>query len=769
MIAVFLRILNNAVLSSFVIGAVILMRFALRRSPKWMITAAWALVAIRLMIPVSLTSPLSLIPDARPLEAIGLSPVVYEEEKPVTETAPGNAAPAIEVATDASGHDASAQIRRPESAADRAIAAPPQDHGASSVQTQTYSDVTDAAQTSVPDNAPYNENEQSEKNALSSPAPSNDAPERAASENGRKAAADEAATAGGANAPSNAAAAGDRSAAAHATGKVGAWVWLAAAIALIVFEIGSYIVTRLRLRTATRLEDNVFLSERIPGPFVLGFIRPRIYMPYRMSAETARYALAHEKAHVKRRDNLVKPLAFALAAVYWFDPLVWLAYVLFCRDIELACDEKVIRAYDDKERRAYASALLEIGSGKNVLNTVICPLAFGNISVKERIKKVVNYKKVSALAVAAAIALGALTAAFFLTDPISADNDGNIRLTAGAKDDVASEKESAEGETEKREEETAVSEKAEAVKKAASKKTEQSAQTTAESAEDAPEEAIAARTENAQTKAPAETEAPAEAKATETKAAETKTAETKAEPKPAETKEEPKAGRIESYKATVGWAIVKVDEFEELTDMDPYGNGFVANNVIVTFTHEALDYYYKFSGDEFPEIDWVKIHHFTYREPRRSYLDNTEQFHHIVLITLKDKDIGAVERAITALSPRIGKDLLYVEPDIILSAEPTPAPELSPKNYTLADGHSGDANADGVTDVEDVKAIVAVVKAGRRTVEDGAAGDLRDPYAADVNGDGKINARDMTVLGGFLGYTDEEIVAIADSVEAYKG
>lgn len=129
--------------------------------------------------------------------------------------------------------------------------------------------------------------------------------------------------------------------------------------AILLYSLISYMRLRRSLRTATRLRDNLWESEAVKSPFILGIIRPRIYLPYRLNAESARYIIAHEQAHLKRRDHWIKPIAFVLLCIYWFNPLMWAAYILLCRDIELACDEKVIRTMDKEERQIYSITLVQ--------------------------------------------------------------------------------------------------------------------------------------------------------------------------------------------------------------------------------------------------------------------------------------------------------------------------------------------------------------------------------------------------------------------------
>lgn len=192
-------------------------------------------------------------------------------------------------------------------------------------------------------------------------------------------------------------------------------LWLIGAAVFLSFALVGYVRLRRQVRFAARLSEKVWQCDEIHVPFILGIFRPRIYVPSGIDDVSMGYVLAHEQAHLKRRDHWWKPLGYALLAVYWFHPLVWVAYVLFCRDIELACDERVIRSYDMDEKKAYSGALLAMSMNRR--QAMVCPLAFGEVGVKERVKSVLNYKKPAFwLLVIAALACVAV-AVCFLTDP----------------------------------------------------------------------------------------------------------------------------------------------------------------------------------------------------------------------------------------------------------------------------------------------------------------------------------------------------------------
>lgn len=196
---------------------------------------------------------------------------------------------------------------------------------------------------------------------------------------------------------------------------VAACVWLAGIAALLLYAAVSALRLRLRVRTAVRLEGKVYQSEFVSSPFILGVIRPRIYLPFGLEAGAQAMVLAHERAHLRRGDQLWKPLGYLILAAYWFNPLCWLAYILFCRDIEAACDEKVVRELGEGCKAAYSRALLACSTPKKLITA--CPLAFGETGVKARIRSVLNYKKPAFWLVLAAVLASIAVAVCFLTDP----------------------------------------------------------------------------------------------------------------------------------------------------------------------------------------------------------------------------------------------------------------------------------------------------------------------------------------------------------------
>lgn len=178
----------------------------------------------------------------------------------------------------------------------------------------------------------------------------------------------------------------------------------------------SYLRLKISVKEAIKLEDNVWLCDKMCSPFILGFFKPQIYLPSDMESEQLLPVLAHERAHIKRLDHLWKLLGYLLLTVYWFYPLVWIAYALLCRDIELACDERVVKTLDRDGRAKYSQALLDLSTSRKKLS--MCPLAFGEVGVRCRIKSVLNYKKPALWLIALAVIICVAVAACFLTDPV---------------------------------------------------------------------------------------------------------------------------------------------------------------------------------------------------------------------------------------------------------------------------------------------------------------------------------------------------------------
>ena len=196
---------------------------------------------------------------------------------------------------------------------------------------------------------------------------------------------------------------------------IAACIWLLGIAVLLLYAAISALRLRLRVRMAVRLEGNVYQSEFVRSPFILGVIFPRIYLPYGLPEDAQAMVLAHERAHLRRGDQLWKPLGYLILTAYWFNPVCWLAYLLFCRDIEAACDEKVVRELGEGCKAAYSRALLACSVPRKLITA--CPLAFGETGVKARIRSVLNYKKPAFWLVLAAVIASVAVAVCFLTDP----------------------------------------------------------------------------------------------------------------------------------------------------------------------------------------------------------------------------------------------------------------------------------------------------------------------------------------------------------------
>lgn len=326
---VFLRVLNMSISASFLLAAVICLRFFVKKKlPKSIFCIFWAFAAVRLICPVMVESPLSLIPDRQ-----------FITERGVLES--GQRGP-----------------------------------------------VRDRVQGVSPVSADSGETETSVK----------DAELRGESL---------AASAGG-NAPGK-----------EKAGEPFLWylgvIWLCGIAAMVCYAVISDIRLRRLVAASAAAGEHIWQCDEIRTPFVLGVVRPRIYLPSDLDQKKVEYVLAHECMHLKRHDHWWKPFGFMILSIHWFNPLCWISYILFCRDIELACDEGVVRVKDEQYKKAYAEALLACSVRQGTVNA--CPLAFGETSVKERIGNVMSYKKPAFWVVLTAIAACMIVAVCFMTDP----------------------------------------------------------------------------------------------------------------------------------------------------------------------------------------------------------------------------------------------------------------------------------------------------------------------------------------------------------------
>lgn len=309
---VFLKLVNLSISASWLILAVLVLRFVLKKAPKWVMPLLWGVVALRLVCLFSIESALSLIPSAETIP----SEIVTETREPVL----------YEQAT----LDIVTNPTLP-SAAEVPV-------GVSRQQAQVDFNIYSV-------------------------------------------------------------------------------LWLAGMAALLVHALVSAGKLKRKLATAILLRDNIYESEFVDSPFVFGVIKPNIYLPMHMDEGTAAYVIAHERAHLARRDHWWKVLGYLVLALHWFNPLVWVAYILFCRDIELACDEKVVKGLDGAARADYSQALLSCAAPKRAV--AACPLAFGEGNIKMRVKSALHYKKPAFWVAAAAVLTVVIVAVCFLTNPRS--------------------------------------------------------------------------------------------------------------------------------------------------------------------------------------------------------------------------------------------------------------------------------------------------------------------------------------------------------------
>ena len=311
MAAVFLKLLNLSISASWLVLAVLVLRLVSKRSPKWMNVLLWGIVALRLMLPFSIESALSLIPSAETV-----SPAVVQFDPAPTITS------GVSVIDNAVNPSLSGRF----AAAPLASVNP--------LYVWTY---------------------------------------------------------------------------------LAGWVWLIGLGAMLLYALASYLRLRRRVSVSLPIQDHIYLCDAISSPFILGVVKPRIYLPSTLDEIQRQNVLAHEHAHLARHDHWWKPLGFALLAVYWFNPVLWLAYALLCRDIELACDERVIRTMDESAVKTYSTVLLACSMPRKAVIT--CPLAFGEVGVKERVKNALHYKKPAFWVVAASVAVCVVVAVCFLTNP----------------------------------------------------------------------------------------------------------------------------------------------------------------------------------------------------------------------------------------------------------------------------------------------------------------------------------------------------------------
>lgn len=198
-------------------------------------------------------------------------------------------------------------------------------------------------------------------------------------------------------------------------------VWMLGVVVMLIYCIISYFLVQRKVFDAVKREGNVYQCERVETPFVLGLVRPKIYIPYQIDDEAIEYVVAHERAHIKRGDQITKLVGFLVLSVYWFQPLIWVAYILLCKDIELACDEKVLKSIGETEKKSYSRVLLQYSVSPKMI--AACPLAFGEVAVRQRIKNILNYKKPAFWIIIVSMVACVVVAVCFMTSPKTETKD----------------------------------------------------------------------------------------------------------------------------------------------------------------------------------------------------------------------------------------------------------------------------------------------------------------------------------------------------------
>jgi beta-lactamase regulating signal transducer with metallopeptidase domain len=382
----FFTVLNMSVAGAFAILLALVLRPLLRRGAKWTLLIVWGVVALRLTVPVFFESSLAPLPAASFAGTSSSAPDAFAEKAPAASFSPESAAPA--------------QTFRP-------------------VPTAAATDGPFVGQnvTSVPVRT-------ARPSGTALPSPTGEAPHSSAP------AATEAPLIPAITdeTPSSPAGSGSRAV------RILFWIWLAGCSAMLCYSLVSYSLLKRKLASGVLRREGVYESEYARSPFTLGILRPNIYIPFGLDDRRLDYVLGHEKAHLRAADHVWKALGFAVLSIHWFNPLVWLAYALFCRDLELACDERAVRNLSEEERIEYSQTLLDLSAKKHSLGP--SPLAFGEGDAKARIKSVLSYKKPKAAVIVLAILLAAALAACSFTANKPAEN-GDAGKDADASDTPA--------------------------------------------------------------------------------------------------------------------------------------------------------------------------------------------------------------------------------------------------------------------------------------------------------------------------------------------
>ena len=417
MSAIFIKLLNMSIAAGWLALAIVLLRFAFKKAPGWVRCAVWALVALRLALPFSFQSALSIIPSVNTVSVID---VPAAEDASAQDAAPGSAEVSdiepVSEYTEPSSVPAAASTEEiskeeipsedPASIAEPVSeAAPPQ---TGSVSQPEPAPREESAPTAPPSNVSAPPQSGAPHAGTGKTEPGGSAGHTAETPDGKPGVSKKIVINTGI-------AAVDQSVSLSGAASAAATVWAVGMFAMAAYAVVSYVRLRRRVRESVK-RNGVYICDNISSPFVFGLFRPRIYVPSGMNEKNLRYVLAHEKAHIKRLDHIWRPLGYALLSVYWFAPLIWIAYILFCRDIEIACDEKVVRTLSAEERSGYTQALLDLSRPHRAISA--CPVAFGETGVKERVKKVFKYKKPALWIIVTALLLCALLCACMMTDPV---------------------------------------------------------------------------------------------------------------------------------------------------------------------------------------------------------------------------------------------------------------------------------------------------------------------------------------------------------------
>lgn len=198
---------------------------------------------------------------------------------------------------------------------------------------------------------------------------------------------------------------------------IASYIWVIGLILMVLYSLSSFLILKKKVSASVLYKDNIYYCDDIETPFILGIIKPKIYVPSGLNEQDLEFVLEHEKSHLKRKDHIIKPISFLILSVYWFNPAIWLWYIFLCRDIESACDEKVIKNYDTDSKKLYSSALLNCSANRRMV--MACPVAFGEVGVKDRIKSVLNYKKPAFWVVLVAVILSFVLAICFVSNPVN--------------------------------------------------------------------------------------------------------------------------------------------------------------------------------------------------------------------------------------------------------------------------------------------------------------------------------------------------------------